>query len=58
MPVEREQDLEVRRDEQRVVDEIRRLFERYRMAANDATGAAAPDRRDDSLDESPAVTSR
>jgi hypothetical protein len=58
VPVEREQGLEVRRDEQRVVDEIRRLFERYRMAANDATGAAAPDQQHDSLDESPALTSR
>ena len=36
MPVRSEQDREVRRDEQRVVEEIRRLFERYRETARQA----------------------
>jgi hypothetical protein len=37
MPVRSEQDREVRRDEQRIVEEIRRLFERYRETARQAS---------------------
>lgn len=36
MSVGREQDRYRRRDEQRVLDEIRRLFERYRVTAQEA----------------------
>jgi hypothetical protein len=40
MPVRSEQDHEVRRDDQRIVEEIRRLFERYRETARQASEPA------------------
>lgn len=43
MAVGREQDRQRRRDEQQVAEEIRRLFERYRVTARQATEAAKHD---------------
>jgi hypothetical protein len=43
MPVRSEQDREPRRDDQRIVEEIRRLFERYRETARHATEQAKKD---------------
>jgi hypothetical protein len=40
VPVRSEQDREFRSDDQRIVEEIRRLFERYRETARQATEAA------------------
>jgi hypothetical protein len=40
MPVLSEQDRELRRDDERIVEEIRRLFERYRETAREATDPA------------------
>jgi hypothetical protein len=40
MPVRSEQDREFRSDDERIVEEIRRLFERYRETARHATEAA------------------
>ena len=37
MPVRSEQDREHRRDDERIVEEIRRLFERYRETARHAS---------------------
>jgi hypothetical protein len=50
-----EQDREVRRDDERVVEEIRRLFERYRETARLAAESA--ERKDEQTD-SPAPTLR
>jgi hypothetical protein len=58
VPVEREQDRDKRRDEQRVVEEIRRLFERYRETARHATEMVEHDRAAESPDETPALASR
>jgi hypothetical protein len=40
VPVRSEQDRELRRDDERIVEEIRRLFERYRETARQATEPA------------------
>jgi hypothetical protein len=40
VPVRSEQDRELRRDDERIVEEIRRLFERYRETARHATEPA------------------
>jgi hypothetical protein len=40
VPVRSEQDRELRRDDERIVEEIRRLFERYRETARLATAPA------------------
>ena len=48
----------MRRDEQRVVEEIRRLFERYRETARHATEPAESERPVDSPDEDRALTLR
>jgi hypothetical protein len=37
VPVRSEQDRDARRDDERIVEEIRRLFERYRETARHAT---------------------
>jgi hypothetical protein len=37
MPIRSEQDREARREDERIVEEIRRLFERYRETARHAT---------------------
>jgi hypothetical protein len=54
VPVVDEQDREVKLDEQRIVDEIRRLFDRYRQTARRAAEAA----EDDEQVETPALTLR
>jgi hypothetical protein len=54
MPVRSEQDREVRRDDERIVEEIRRLFERYRETARQAT---EPVEKDQQV-EPPALTLR
>jgi hypothetical protein len=46
----------MRRDDQRVVEEIRRLFERYRETARHATEAAERDRPVESRDETRSLT--
>ena len=51
MPVDREQDRDTRRDDERVVEEIRRLFERYRVTARQATAVREPDPQPDSPQE-------
>jgi hypothetical protein len=56
MPVGSEQDRDMRRDDQRVVEEIRRLFERYRETARHATEAAERDRPVESRDETRSLT--
>ena len=48
----------MRRDEQRVVEEIRRLFERYRATARHATEPAEHVRSIESTDDATAVTLR
>jgi hypothetical protein len=58
MPVGREQDRDNPRDEQRVLEEIRRLFERYRETAHHADWAAEQHERLEEQRESHAVTSR
>jgi hypothetical protein len=45
VPVRSEQDRDTRRDDERMVEEIRRLFERYRVTARNATEAAGRDRQ-------------
>lgn len=45
MPVRSEQDRDARRDDQRIVEEIRRLFERYREAARNASEPTEQDKR-------------
>lgn len=54
MPIGSEQDRGIRRDDERIVEEIRRLFERYRETARHATEPVEPDREVDS----PALTVR
>jgi hypothetical protein len=56
--VERERDRDMRRDDQRVVEEIRRLFERYRATARRATEPAEDVRPVESPDDAPALTLR
>jgi hypothetical protein len=58
VPVGSEQDRNQRRDEQRVVEEIRRLFERYRETARHATEPAEAERRVESPDEDRTLTVR
>lgn len=58
MPVKSEQDRDTRRDDERMVEEIRRLFERYRVTARNATEAAERDEQGDSPERAPARTSR
>jgi hypothetical protein len=62
MSVGREQDRYRRRDEQRVLEEIRRLFERYRVTARQATDAAEHDEHaataTETPDKAPALTLR
>jgi hypothetical protein len=62
MSVGREQDRHTRRDEQRVLEEIRRLFERYRVTAHQATEAAEHDEHAAAAtvtpDKAPALTLR
>jgi hypothetical protein len=58
VPVESEQDRQMRSDQQRVVEEIRRLFDRYRETARHATEDAEHRRRAEAPDESPALTLR
>ena len=48
----------MRRDDQRMVEEIRRLFERYRETARHATEPADQDQRLESPDRAPALTLR
>jgi hypothetical protein len=48
----------MRSDQQRVVEEIRRLFDRYRETARHAAEDAEHRRRTESQDESPALTLR
>jgi hypothetical protein len=55
VPVRSEQDRAIPRDEQRIVEEIRRLFERYRETARQAS-EAMPDSHDESPDRAPALT--
>ena len=55
MPVGSEQDRDTRRDEQRLVEEIRRLFERYRETARHATEAAEQRRETESPERAPAL---
>jgi hypothetical protein len=43
--VRSEQDRDTRRDDERMVEEIRRLFERYRVTARNATEAAGRDQQ-------------
>ena len=58
MLIEREQDRDMRRDDQRVVEEIRRLFERYRATARRATEPAEQVRPVESPDDAHALPSR
>jgi hypothetical protein len=57
VPVRSEQDRAIPRDEQRIVEEIRRLFERYRETARHAT-EAMPDSQDESPDRASVLTLR
>jgi hypothetical protein len=57
VPVRSEQDRAIARDDQRIVEEIRRLFERYRETARHAT-EVPPDPQDESPDRAPALTLR
>lgn len=58
MPVGSEQDRYTRRDDQRMVEEIRRLFERYRETARHASEPAEQDQRLESPDRAPELTLR
>jgi hypothetical protein len=53
MAVGREQDRDRRPDEQRVREEIRRLFERYRVSAHQTTEAAEHDEHAAAATETP-----
>jgi hypothetical protein len=53
MSVGREQDRYRQRDEQRVLEEIRRLFERYRGTGRQATEAAEHDEHAAAAPETP-----
>lgn len=52
MPVKSEQDRDIQRDDERIVEEIRRLFERYRETARQASEPAGQDE----TDRAPALT--
>jgi hypothetical protein len=54
VPIASEQDRDVRLDQQRIVEEIRRLFDRYRETARRASETA----ENDEQAESPALTLR
>ena len=58
MPVESERDRRMRSDQQRVVEEIRRLFDRYRETARQATEDTGRARRTESRDEPRVLTPR
>ena len=58
MPVRTEQDHDTRRDDERMIEEIRRLFERYRVTARTATDAAERDQQVESPERAPALTLR
>jgi hypothetical protein len=58
VPIENERDRRMRSDQQRVVEEIRRLFDRYRETARHATEDAERARRTESQDEPRVVTLR
>lgn len=48
----------MRRDDERIVEEIRRLFERYRETARHATEMTEPRQQVESQDKEPALTLR
>jgi hypothetical protein len=48
----------MRRDDQRIVEEIRRLFERYRETARRAAQPVERDQKVESPDRAPALTMR
>lgn len=48
----------MRRDDERLVEEIRRLFERYRVTARNATEAAGRDQQVESPERAPALRLR
>jgi hypothetical protein len=58
VPVGSEQDRDIQRDDQRIVEEVRRLFERYRETARHATEPREQDQRLESPDRTPALTVR
>jgi hypothetical protein len=58
VPVGREQDREMRRDDQQLVEEIRRLFERYRETARHATVTPEQHRRAEAPEKAPVLTPR
>jgi hypothetical protein len=58
VPVGSEQDHDIRRDDQRIVEEVRRLFERYRETARLATEPREQDEPLESPDRTPALTMR
>ena len=58
MLVGSEQDHDIRRDDQRIVEEVRRLFERYRETARHATEPAERDEQLESPDRTAALTVR
>jgi hypothetical protein len=58
VPVESERDRRMRSDQERVVEEIRRLFERYRETARHATEDAERARRTESRRERRVLTLR
>jgi hypothetical protein len=58
VPVGSEQDHDIRRDDQRIVEEVRRLFERYRETARHATEPREQDQRLESPDRTPTLTLR
>ena len=58
MPVGRERDRHIPRDEQRVLEEVRRLLERYRMTGRHGTAVAQHDQRVKSPGKGRALTLR
>jgi hypothetical protein len=58
VPVGSEQDRDIRRDDQRIVEEIRRLFERYRETARHASEPVQQDQQLESPDRTRALTLR
>jgi hypothetical protein len=55
VPVGSEQDRDTRRDEQQLVEEVRRLFERYRETARHATEAVEHRGEAESPERAPAL---
>jgi hypothetical protein len=58
VPVGSEQDRDIQRDDQRIVEEIRRLFARYRETARQATEPVEQDQQVESRDEASLLTLR